>query len=221
MQPVVLVAVVPAVLVAVAVGLADPSVEEAVLARPLAVVHLEEVVGAEAVVLVAVAEPLAVELLAVVLLAEPVVLLAVVMLAVVLVANNRYRSKGHGYRRCYRCRDRGRYHHPDRCHRYRGASPSHPSHLCRLSFLSNSFQAPGKMVGQMPPRKLAQGGTDTTTTFFHHYSRGIEISYRPPFGRGPTAIWAASPPSLGTCLPSRGLIAWVRRNLRCTPNGYF
>ena len=46
MQPVVLVAVVPAVLVAVAVGPADPSVEEAVLARPLAVVYLEEVVGA-------------------------------------------------------------------------------------------------------------------------------------------------------------------------------
>ena len=128
MQPVVLVAVVPAVLVAVAVGPADPSVEEAVLARPLAVVHLEEVVGAEAVVLVAVAEPLAVELLAVVLLAEPVVLLAVVILAVVLVANNRYRSKGHGYRRCYRCRDRGRYRHSDRCHRYRGAPPPHPYH---------------------------------------------------------------------------------------------
>ena len=133
MQPVVLVAVVPAVLVAVAVGPADPSVEEAVLARPLAVVYLEEVVGAEAVVLVAVAEPLAVELLAVVLLAvvllaEPVVLLAVVILAVVLVANNRYRSKGHGYRRCYRCRDRGRYRHSDRCHRYRGAPPSHPYH---------------------------------------------------------------------------------------------
>ena len=136
MQPVVLVAVVPAVLVAVAVGPADPSVEEAVLARPLAVVHLEEVVGAEAVVLVAVAEPLAVELLAVVLLAvlllavvllaEPVVLLAVVILAVVLVANNCYRSKGHGYRRCYRCHDRGRYRHSDRCHRYRRGSPSPP-----------------------------------------------------------------------------------------------
>ena len=41
MQPVVLVAVVPAVLVAVAVGPADPTVEEAVLARPLAVVPLE------------------------------------------------------------------------------------------------------------------------------------------------------------------------------------
>ena len=138
MQPVVLVAVVPAVLVAVAVGPADPSVEEAVLAWPLAVVYLEEFVGAEAVVLVAVAEPLAVELLAVVLLAvellavvllaEPVVLLAVVMLAVVLVANNRYRSKGHGYRRCYRCRDRGRYRHSDRCHRYRGAPPPQPYH---------------------------------------------------------------------------------------------
>ena len=162
------------------VGPADSTVEEAVLARPLAVVHLEEVVGAEAVVLVAVAEPLAVELLAVVLLAEPVVLLAVVILAVVLVANNRYRSKGHGYRRCYRCRDRGRYHHPDRCHRYRGDSPSNPSHpspsrpshlhpgcrkmrlaafgnnLCRLSFLSNSFQAPGKMVGQIAPSKFVR-----------------------------------------------------------------
>ena len=133
-----LVAVVPAVLVAVAVGPADPSVEEAVLAWPLAVVYLEEFVGAEAVVLVAVAEPLAVELLAVVLLAvvllavvllaEPVVLLAVVILAVVLVANNRYRSKGHGYRRCYRCRDRGRYRHSDHCHRYRGAPPPHPYH---------------------------------------------------------------------------------------------
>ena len=41
-----LVAVVPAVLVAVAVGPADQSVEEALLARPLAVVYLEDVVGA-------------------------------------------------------------------------------------------------------------------------------------------------------------------------------
>jgi hypothetical protein len=116
------------------VGPADSTVEEAVLARPsdhpveappleevvgaepMAVVSLEEVVGAEAVVLVAVV---------------PVVLVAVVpvvLLAVVLLANNRYRSQGHGYRRCYRCRDRGRYRHPDRCHRYRGAPPSHPYH---------------------------------------------------------------------------------------------
>ena len=107
------------------VGPADSTVEEAVLARPsdhpVEAPPLEEVVGAEPV-----APPLAQ-----VVGAEAVVLVAVVpvvLLAVVLVANNRYRSKGHGYRRCYRCRDRGRYRHSDRCHRYRGAPPPHPYH---------------------------------------------------------------------------------------------
>ena len=137
------------------------TVEEAVLAwpsdQPVEAPPLEEVVGPEAV-----APPLD----------EVVGAEAVVLLAVVLLAHNRCRSQGHGYRRCYRCRDRGRYHHPDPCHRYRGASPSHPSHLCRLSFLSNSFQAPGKMVGQIAPsefvRPMATGGSPT---FFHHFAR--------------------------------------------------
>ena len=121
-----LVAVVPVVLVAVAVGPADSTVEEAVLARPsdhpVEAPPLEEVVGAEPV-----APPLE-EVVG----AEAVVLVAVVpvvLLAVVLLAHNRYRSQGHGCRRCYRCRDRGRYHHPARRHRYRGASPSRPSHF--------------------------------------------------------------------------------------------
>ena len=105
---------------------------------------VEEVLGAE------VAPPLV----------EVVGAEAVVLVAVVLVANNRYRSKGHGYRRCYRCRDRGRYRHPDRCHRCRdrGASLSH-LHSChcrwlvavfgknasRLFFFSNLFLPLGKM----------------------------------------------------------------------------
>ena len=93
------------------------TLEEAVLARPsdqpVEAPSLEEVVGAEAV-----APPLD----------KVVGAEAVVLLAVVFLAHRSCRSQGHGYRRCYRCRDRGRYHHPDRCHRYRGASPSHPSH---------------------------------------------------------------------------------------------
>ena len=92
------------------------TLEEAVLARPsdqpVEAPSLEEVLGAE------VAPPLV----------EVVGSEAVVLVAGVLVANNRYRSKGHGYRRCYRCRDRGRYRHSDRCHRYRGAPPPHPYH---------------------------------------------------------------------------------------------
>ena len=101
------------------VGPADDALEEAVLAwpsdQPVEAPPLEEVVGAEPV-----APPLEEGVGA-----EAVVLVAVVpvvLLAVVLVANNRYRSQGHGYRRCYRCRDRGRYHHPARRHRYRGAA---------------------------------------------------------------------------------------------------
>ena len=105
---------------------------------------VEEVLGAE------VAPPLV----------EVVEAEAVVLVAVVLLAHNRYRSKCHGYRRCYRCRDRGRYRHPDRCHRCRdrGASLSH-LHSChcrwrlavfgnnasRLFFLSNLFLPLGKM----------------------------------------------------------------------------
>ena len=152
--------------------------------------------------LVAVAEPLAVELLAVVLLAVEllaVVLLAepVVLLAVVLVANNRYRSKGHGYRRCYRCRDRGRYHHPARRHRYRGASPSRPSHLhsghcrCRLAvfgnnasrlfFLSNLFLPLGKM--DLASQFVDPMATPHTRNLFHHNRGGIEISFGQAFGR--------------------------------------
>ena len=173
--------------------------------------------------LVAVAEPLAVELLAVVLLAvellavvllaEPVVLLAVVILAVVLVANNRYRSKGHGYRRCYRCRDRGRYHHPARRHRYRGASPSRPSHLhsghcrCRLAvfgnnasrlfFLSNLFLPLGKM--DLASQFVDPMATQCKRNLFHYNRSGIEISFGPPFGRGSTSIRAAM-----ACYPGTG-----------------
>jgi hypothetical protein len=121
---------------------------------------------------------------------------AVVHVAVVLLANNRYRSQGHGYRRCYRCRDRGRYHHPARRHRYRGASPSRPSHLhsghgrCRLAvfgnnasrlfFLSNLFLPLGKM-------DLASQFVDPMATpqarIFHYNRGGIEISFGQAFGR--------------------------------------
>jgi hypothetical protein len=226
-----------------------PPLEEVVGPEPVAP-PLAQVVGAEAVVLLAVVRVAnnryrskghgaeAVVLLAVVLVANNRYRSkghgaeAVVLLAVVFVANNRYRSKGNGYRRCYRCRDRGRYHHPDRCHRYRGDSPSNPSHpspsrpshihpgcrkmrlaafgnnLCRLSFLSNSFQAPGKMVGQMAPSELVHcGATVGSSTFFHHNPRGIEIYIGPQFGRGSTPIWAALGPSAGTCPPDGGLIA--------------
>ena len=159
---------------------------------------LEEVVGAEAV-----APPLE----------EVVGAEAVVLLAVVLLAHNRCRSQGHGYRRCYRCRDRGRYHHPDRCHRYRGASPSHPSPLhsghCRwrlavfgknascLFFFSNLFLPLGKM--DLASQFVDPMATPWSTNFFHYNRSGIEISFGPPFGRGSTAIRAAM-----ACYPGTG-----------------
>ena len=69
---------------------ADDALEEAVLAwpsdQPVEAPSLEEVVGAEAV-----APPLD----------EVVGAEAVVLLAVVLLAHNRCRSQGHGYRRCF------------------------------------------------------------------------------------------------------------------------
>ena len=158
---------------------------------------VEEVLGAE------VAPPLV----------EVVGAEAVVLVAVVLLAHNRYRSKCHGYRRCYRCRDRGRYRHPDRCHRYRGASPSHPSHLhsghcrwrladfgknaARLFFFSNLFLPLGKM--DLASQFVDPIATRRSPTFFHYNPRGIEISFGPPFGRGSTAIWAALACDPGTC----------------------
>ena len=145
------------------VGPADDALEEAVLAwpsdQPVEAPPLEEVVGAE----------------------------AVLLLAVVLLAHNRCRSQGYGYRRCYRCRDRGRYHHPDRCHRYRGASPSHPSHLhsghcrwrlavfgknaSRLFFFSNLFLPLGKM--DLASHLFDPMPTPLCTAFFHQNRSGI------------------------------------------------
>ena len=134
---------------------------------------VEEVLGAE------VAPPLV----------EVVGAEAVVLVAGVLVANNRYRSKGHGYRRCYRCRDRGRYRHPDRCHRCRdrGASLSH-LHSChcrwlvavfgksrgRHPFFSNRFLTLGKM--DLASQFLDPVATPLPTNLFHYNCSGIEIS---------------------------------------------